>query len=323
LPETRSFSMSVMAMYSACLVLTCLPSVNGIISPVWEARSAGLLESGIVNPNGDVQIDNLRDGAAVTKTIESTATMTKPTNFLNRPVIGILMLPVTTRQAKAFGINLDNVFVPTDYVSFFEAAGARIAPIYYTQSRASLRNIFGQINGLVIPGGTLFLEEGMTQHPRFRMAANYLLELAKQANDNGHIFPVHGTCLGFEFLVVQTAEDDDVLCKECFATKKANLNLKLMPAAKTSELFGNLAPSLQKALVLENTTFFGNSHGITLSTFKNISKLTHFWNVLSTTHDLLGLEFVSTLEAKRYPFTATQWHQKNQPLSLLVMWDLR
>ena len=31
-----------------------------------------------------------------------------------------------------------------------------------------------------------------------------------------------------------------------------------------------------------------------------------FWSVLSVNNDLEGLEFVSTLEANSYPFTATQ-----------------
>lgn len=38
------------------------------------------------------------------------------------------------------------------------------------------------------------------------------------------------------------------------------------------------------------------------------SRLTSFFNVLSVNKDRAGKEFISTIEAKRYPIFASQWH---------------
>ena len=50
----------------------------------------------------------------------------------------------------------------------------------------------------------------------------------------------------------------------------------------------------------------------TAQTFKNTPKLNSFFKMLSTNKDRNGLEFVSTVEAIKYPFYAVQWHpEKN------------
>lgn len=53
---------------------------------------------------------------------------------------------------------------------------------------------FSVINGVLIPGGGADLSPG---HP-FYDTAELLVQLAREANDQGDAFPVHGTCLGME-----------------------------------------------------------------------------------------------------------------------------
>merc|ERR1711924_362021 len=53
--------------------------------------------------------------------------------------------------------------------------------------------------------------------------------------------------------------------------------------------------------------------GVLPSSFRANSKLNAFFNMLSTNVDRKELEFVSTMEARRYPILATQWHpERNQ-----------
>jgi gamma-glutamyl hydrolase len=40
---------------------------------------------------------------------------------------------------------------------------------------------------------------------------SFLLKLAKEANDKGEYFPVWGTCLGFEFMIFNEAQNADIM----------------------------------------------------------------------------------------------------------------
>ena len=54
-----------------------------------------------------------------------------------------------------------------------------------------LTRSFGIVNGLLLPGGGADLSPG---HAFYDTAA-LLVKLAREANDGGDYFPVHGTCL--------------------------------------------------------------------------------------------------------------------------------
>ena len=48
------------------------------------------------------------------------------------------------------------------------------------------------------------------------------------------------------------------------------------------------------------------------------ARLTAFYNVLSVNKDRNGKEFVSTIEAKKYPIYGSQWHPGMSVLFLLT-----
>ena len=57
-----------------------------------------------------------------------------------------------------------------------------------------------------------------------------------------------------------------------------------------------------------------NNHhyGIFTEHFETTEELSSFYKVLSTNDDLQGVNFVSTIEAYKYPIFGTQWHpEKN------------
>jgi gamma-glutamyl hydrolase len=68
--------------------------------------------------------------------------------------------------------------------------------------------VFAGVNGVLIPGGATSIF-----HSGYASASNALFQLAKevgwagrtlllQANDAGDFFPIWGTCLGFEMMVL-------------------------------------------------------------------------------------------------------------------------
>jgi len=229
------------------------------------------------------------------------------------PIIGILTEPLGTELSTELGAleaHYNQTYIAASYVKFAESAGARVVPLHFDATDAELQELFHQINGIIFPGGgtNIFATPGN----RFREAARLLFNLALEANGRGDHFPVHGTCLGFQLLHVLAAEDDDVMCRGCFATEGTPLPLNFTDEAKSSKLFSAMSAPLFNALSTQNITENSHSSGVTPDTYKKSSKLQSFFKILSTNEDYRGREFVSTVEARQYPFTASQWHpEKN------------
>lgn len=53
--------------------------------------------------------------------------------------------------------------------------------------------------------------------------------------------------------------------------------------------------------------------GLSMSAFLENPALGKFWKVLSLSLDKQGAAYISTMEGRSYPFTATQWHPEKNP----------
>ena len=103
----------------------------------------------------------------------------------------------------------------------------------YDSSAADLTTLFNSLDGLVFPGGAAHLSS-----VEFLAAGALLYSLAISANDQGQHFPVWGTCLGFEVLMVLQSKNVAILET---GLDSENLTLPLNPtqAASRSRLLGN------------------------------------------------------------------------------------
>merc|ERR1712166_3436 len=232
--------------------------------------------------------------------VECTATIN------DRPIIGIMTQPLGTENSTPKG---QTTYIAASYVKFIESGGARVVPVHYDATPSELTKVFGQINGLVMPGGGADLSNTTA----FRQSGQVLYDLAIRANDNGVRFPIWGTCMGFQFLALLTAQDDSILCKACFDSDGTPMPLTFAePAASHSALFAGLSAELKHKLATKNLTENSHHDGIFPATFKTNGRLESFYNVLSTNVDYANAPSSSTIEAKKYPFAATQWHpEKN------------
>mgnify|MGYP002631581910 CR=1 FL=1 len=82
------------------------------------------------------------------------------------------------------------------YVRYIQQQGARVVPILYSESdEITLEKLKG-LNGVLFPGGAGdYLHKG-----------KFVLDQVKKFNDDGQLYPLWGTCLGYENLVVFTAD---------------------------------------------------------------------------------------------------------------------
>uniref|UniRef100_A0A8C2WM35 folate gamma-glutamyl hydrolase n=1 Tax=Cyclopterus lumpus TaxID=8103 RepID=A0A8C2WM35_CYCLU len=190
-------------------------------------------------------------------------------------------------------------YIAASYVKYIESGGARVVPIRINRTEREYADIFSSINGLLLPGGGVDIETS-----QFSRASKIFYDLALRANDAGDFFPIWGTCQGLQQLTVLTANENLLTLTD---TRAVALPLNLTPAAKSSRLFRNFPEELLQTLGKENIT--SNFHKWSLSTqnFSRNAILKRFYKVLSTNNDGKK-EFISTMEAYRYPFYAVQWH---------------
>lgn len=247
----------------------------------------------------------------------------KPPPSNNQPLIGILSQPgdgdggrsprVNARGSdfRVSGAHADdgNVsYIAASYVKWVESAGARPVPILYDDPDWLLEKKFLSVNGLLIPGGGLDLKPG-----RFFDAVDKLLKMALAANDRGDYFPVQGTCMGMEVLTIYFSKDFHILQLASFNAEDHPTPIRFVKEEdKGRAYFKWMPPPLLERIQTRPITMENHADGTTVDHFLANENLRSFFDVLTTSVDRNGTEYVTTVEAKHYPIYGTQWHpEKN------------
>ncbi|CAI5983181.1 unnamed protein product [Closterium sp. NIES-65] len=254
----------------------------------------------------------------------------KPPAINDKPLIGILSQPGDGDGGKAPRVNLNQAvdtpydegsyggaevgrhravdtnvsYIAASYAKWVESAGARPVPLLYDEPVEVLRQKFDMINGLLIPGGGTDLVPGP-----FMSTVQLLLQWAKEANDRGDYFPVQATCMGFEAMAIVISEDPNLLELRRFSALDLASPLKFVGNwVHRRSYFSWMSPDLAAKVQELPLTMENHQDGTTVHRFLSNSKLRDFFFVLTTSFDKNGLEYVTTVQGKRYPFYGTQWH---------------
>lgn len=226
-----------------------------------------------------------------------------------RPIIGIVDQPVDD-DLKQFGSRQFSA----DYVKWLEAAGARVVPINYLASKNDLIKIMDSINGVLFTGGGI---EDFQNNP-FWITAQIVYNYVIERNSKGDYFPLWGTCQGFQVLCMLTANNLSVVTRFAFDSENLPLSLDFTNVAPSSRLFGSLSADLYSIFATQNVTINLHHDGVYPSLFQTNPQLASFYNLLSTNVDRKGVPFASSMEGKKFPIYAVQFHpERNQ-----FEWDL-
>jgi len=226
----------------------------------------------------------------------------------NRPIIGIVSQTIHPELDAMLppGHNY-TTYIASSYIKWVEAAGARAVPVIVENEITSpeyFAKLFSSINGLLIPGGAVSIHDS-----GYAEASNWFFDKAKEENDAGEVFPIWGTCLGFEMLALKANEGQANL-KSCLSYDQA-LPLDLVDGWEDSKLLGPASGEVVEQLSSLPVTINFHHWCLTMENFTKY-EMENFWTPLSTNIDQEGLEFLSTMEAKDYPIYATQFHpEKN------------
>lgn len=132
-------------------------------------------------------------------------------------------------------------------------------------------------------------------------AAKNIFIQAVAANSMGDHYPIWGTCLGFEWLIQLAAGDLDT------GFDSENISLPLKFVGPSRMFTPDMVNSAQG-----NVTMNNHGSGITPPHFTQSSQLTSIYNLVATSTDRKGKEFVSVFEGKTMPIYGTQFHpEKN------------
>ncbi|XP_077666344.1 LOW QUALITY PROTEIN: gamma-glutamyl hydrolase-like [Eretmochelys imbricata] len=217
-----------------------------------------------------------------------------------RPIIGILAQECDFTSFSRFGSS----YIAASYVKFLESAGARVVPIRLNRSEEEYDKIFQSINGVLFPGGGVDLKTS-----EYSRIARIFYNKALKANDKGDYFPVWGTCLGYEELTYLTSGE---ILLTWTNTEDFALPLNFTTAAQDSRMFKNFPDFLLKKLATESLTAHFHHWSLSMQNFTQNEKLRNFYKVL-TTNTHADVEFISTMEAHKYPIYGVQWHPEKNP----------
>ena len=188
-----------------------------------------------------------------------------------RPIIAILTQDLSGRG--------NETYIAASYVKWVESAGGRVVPLHYDASTSEISALLSNVNGVLFPGGGVTFKKGS----KMRSTGELIYNFAIRANDAGKIFPLWGTCLGFQFMAVLAADDDNILCSDCFNTEGTPLPLDFTAAARHSILFSGMSDELYKDLATQNITENSHHDGVPPSKFLTNTKLKAAYQVQRAT----------------------------------------
>eukprot|EP00727_Mastigamoeba_balamuthi_P008063 m51a1_g3878 putative peptidase c26 family protein (434) ;mRNA; r:30437-32299 len=217
-----------------------------------------------------------------------------------RPIIAVLTQP-TSPELIAYGPS----FLAASYAKWLESAGARVSPLLHTMGAEEMRAFLSKVNGVLLPGGGILWDH----HPEYVAALRTVFAAAKQFNDAGDYFPLWGTCLGFEELIMLAADDPWGDALDCGMDSR-NLALKVgfTNASSSSRLWSGVPSFVVDDYATQPIAYHAHSCGVSVDRFRNHSRLSRFYKSLSEDQDRQGHRFVSSVEAYDYPFYAIMWH---------------
>ena len=139
----------------------------------------------------------------------------------------------------------------------------------------------------------------------FERAGKKMFDMALKANDNGDYWPIWGTCLGFELLAFLAINETHSLTR-CSSMQQP-LPLDVTSKFSQSKVGRDIPSDVFTTLTTKESTI--NFHNWCLSpTNFSYFEMDKFWDVLATNKDYNGFEFISLLEAKKYPIWGSQFH---------------
>jgi len=254
---------------------------------------------------------------AQVKTVGSTQAKVGVPVDSRTPVIAIISQPATTYNGKFPDAGNNWSEVVGSYVDWVQQTGAEAAIIPFDMPWAVLTQVLSQTNGMVLPGGAAELVDAKNnnQTTEYQNRLHSIINWAKKENKEGRYYPVWGTCLGFEELVISFSGNDGKALQDGFNDQAKYHPVELYSDFWKSEFFGKLSVSntLIKHVFDRPISYYYHSEGIDVKHFESIKALSNNIRILGSSNSDAGRKFGAIFEAKAFPMWFVQFHpEKHQ-----------
>ena len=181
-----------------------------------------------------------------------------------RPLVGVLSQPRYWTGAP----DAPGGYIAASYVKWLEAAGARAVPILYNDSNITFHRKLSAVNGMLLPGGDSDISPGTS----LRAAGESVVRESAAAAAVGEVYPVWGTCMGFQLAALAVSGDDAIFGK--FDGPDMTSKLELTKAAKSSRMLRSIPPDvLAHATTSPGAIYENHVHGFDPGDWKRDARL--------------------------------------------------
>jgi gamma-glutamyl hydrolase len=169
-------------------------------------------------------------------------------------------------------------------------------------------------NGLLVPGGNSNLYknyEAKEGYGEVTIGFRKVWRLVCKLWNKGIRYPVWGTCLGLELVLMMITEDTKVLS----TLNSRNHTLEGWTNYEDSAIFKDMPTNIRVNIENKPLLNFFHRHGISLSRFlynEKYDKLRKELKLISASKDKDGLWFCSFLEGIKNPIFISQFHPEKQ-----------
>eukprot|EP00826_Nyctotherus_ovalis_P035699 TRINITY_DN3088_c0_g1_i1.p1 TRINITY_DN3088_c0_g1~~TRINITY_DN3088_c0_g1_i1.p1 ORF type:complete len:314 (-),score=55.79 TRINITY_DN3088_c0_g1_i1:93-1034(-) len=235
--------------------------------------------------------------------------------------MAMLTKPVSEEGFKSTVPVTQKYIFSAAYVNFIHLAGIDVYPILLSATREEVREILLKVNGVMFPGGMSSVIHPDPKDPSRQVLTQYsqmvkvIMEEAKTLNDKDDYFPVFGICLGFEAMVLVESDDVNIIEKK-HTGLHYNASLIYAMDPQESKFFSSFPSSLLDYMARVGCTYSYHEYMVDYEKLKADPKVSAIYNVasLSESQDR-SCTYVSTIEGKKYPFYAVQYHPELSVIS--------
>ena len=270
----------------------------------------------ISKKRGKVKVDKTRRKTDKVKTIKAIAARLAREKKKNSVVIGIVSAPVI----KPY-MNQVSSYIPQSYVKWIEMSGARVVPLQYDLPKPVLSGFLNQLSGVLWIGGGIENKKTHTekQYKAFIGTLYFIYNYVKKQNDIGNVYPIWGTCIGFEILAMMGMyKSADSVGHDFYhghniqkISKKGGGVLQFTD--EPNILAKAFTAKMKKEMAVKPSTYHVHDLGFDMKG-KTLPKMKKYLDVLAVEYsEKSKLHFMNAFKYKDYPFYGVIFHPEKPP----------